>query len=82
MVSSDAYDRGGGRSISYIVTIRAGLTGSSAAYVSRYLPEGKIPSSVSLNLIAKVAGRIEEMGRRTMEPRRQRRDDKRGENKQ
>lgn len=56
--------------VAFIVTTHAGLTGSSAAYVSRYLPEEKMPSSVSLNLIAKVAGRIEEMGRRTMEPRR------------
>jgi hypothetical protein len=67
--------------VAFIVTMHAGLTGSSAAYVSRYLPEGKIPSSVSLNLIAKVAGRIEEMGRRKLEPRRQRRDDGRGENR-
>ena len=39
------------------------------------LPEGKIPPSVSLNLVAKVAGRIEEMGRRKLEPRRQRRNE-------
>jgi predicted transcriptional regulator len=67
--------------VAFIVTMHAGLTGSSAAYVSRYLSEGKIPSSVSLNLIAKVAGRIEEMGRRTQEARRQRRKEGRGENK-
>ena len=59
--------------VAFIVTTRAGLSGSSAAYVSRFLKEGKIPSSVSLDLIAKVAGRIEEMGRRTLEPRRPRR---------
>jgi hypothetical protein len=58
--------------VAFIVTLRAGLTGSSAAYVSRYLHEGKIPSSVSLDLIAKVAGRIEGMGQRKMEPRPQR----------
>ncbi len=61
--------------VAFIVTTRAGLTGSSPAYVSRYLPEGKIPSSVSLDLIAKVAGRLEEMGRRKLEPRRQRRNE-------
>jgi hypothetical protein len=61
--------------VAFIATTRAGLTGSSAAYVSRYLPEGKIPPSVSLNLVAKVAGRIEEMGRRKLEPRRQRRNE-------
>jgi hypothetical protein len=67
--------------VAYIVTIRAGLTGSSEAYVSRFLAEGKIPSSVSLDLIAKVAGRIEEMRRRTLEPRRQRRNEGRGEDR-
>ena len=61
--------------VAFITTTRAGLTGSSAAYVSRYLPEGEIPSSVSLNLVAKVAGRIEEMGRRRLEPRRQRQNE-------
>jgi hypothetical protein len=58
--------------VAFIVTMRAGLTGSSAAYVSRYLQEGRIPTSASLDLIAKVAHRIEEMGRRRLEPRRQR----------
>ncbi len=67
--------------VAFVVTTRAGLTGSSAAYVSRYLPEGKIPPTVSLDLIAKVAGRIEEMGRSTLEARRQRRAGGRGENR-
>jgi hypothetical protein len=59
-------------SVAFIVSTRAGLRGSSAAYVSRYLKEGRIPEAVSLDLIAKVAGRIEEMGRRKLEPRRKR----------
>jgi len=59
--------------VAFIVTTRSGLTGSSAAYVSRYLREGQIPSAVSLDLIAKTAGRLEEMGRRKLEPRRQHR---------
>lgn len=67
--------------VAFIVTMRAGLRGSSAAYVSRYLPEGKIPPAVSLDLIAKVAGRIEEMGRRKLESRRQRRADGPAENR-
>ena len=46
--------------MAFVATMHAGQTGSSAAYVSRYLPEGQIPPSISLNLIAKVAGRIEE----------------------
>jgi hypothetical protein len=65
--------------VAFIVTMRAGLAGSSAAYVSRYLLEGKIPPAVSLDLIAKIAGRIGEMGRRTREPRRQRRSERRAE---
>lgn len=67
--------------VAFIATTRAGLTGSSAAYVSRYLSEGKIPSSVSLNLVAKVAGRVEEMGRRKLEPRRQRQNEGPAENR-
>jgi hypothetical protein len=66
--------------VAFVVTMHAGLIGSSAAYVSRYLSEGNIPPSVSLNFIAKVAGRIEEMGRRRLEPRRQRRNEGPGEN--
>jgi hypothetical protein len=48
-------------SVAYIVTSRLGLKGSSAAYVSGYLKNGPLPESVSLDLIAKVAGTIEKM---------------------
>jgi hypothetical protein len=59
--------------VAYIVTTRLGLKGHSAAYVSRYLTqEGPLPSSVSLDLVAKVASRIEEMGRRRLSRRRER----------
>lgn len=60
--------------VAFLVTSRLGLQGASASYVSRYLTEGGIPESVSLDLIAKVAGRIEEMARRTLEVRRPRRE--------
>ncbi|MEW8552668.1 MAG: hypothetical protein AB2605_02650 [Candidatus Thiodiazotropha sp.] len=50
--------------VAYIVTTRAGLSGSSSRYISRYLARENVPKAVSLDLIAKVAGRIEEMGRR------------------
>lgn len=60
--------------VAFLVTSRLGLQGASASYVSRYLTEGAIPESVSLDLIAKVAGRIEEMARRTLEVRRPRRE--------
>jgi antirestriction protein ArdC len=57
--------------VAFIVTTRLGLWGSSAAYVSRYLgKEKELPDSVSLDLIAKVAGRIEEMSQRTFPARR------------
>ena len=59
----------------YIVTSRFGLTGASAAYVSRYLAPGRLPASVSLDQIAKVAGRIEQMAERLL-PRRQRRGER------
>lgn len=53
----------------YIVGRRIGLTGSSPQYVSRYLGDAKVLQSVSADLVAKVAGRIEEMTSRTMHAR-------------
>jgi len=65
--------------VSYLVTSRLGLRGESASYISRFLPDGNIPRSVSLDLIAKVASRIEEMARRKQPPRPHR--DGRGRNR-
>jgi hypothetical protein len=48
-------------SVAYIVTSRLGLKGSSAAYVAGHLNDGMLPDSVSLDLIAKVAGIVEKM---------------------
>ena len=46
----------------YIVTRRLGLEGTSAAYISRHLDlDGTVPSGVSFDTIAKVAGKIERM---------------------
>jgi hypothetical protein len=56
-------------STAFIVTTRLGLAGSSAAYVSRYLNAGPLPSSVSLDQVAKVATRIQQMVDRTFRPR-------------
>jgi len=56
----------------FIVTTRFGLMGSSAAYVSRYLKDGPIPASVSLDSIAKGAGRLEEMAQKSLSPRKRR----------
>jgi len=53
--------------VAYITTQQLGLTGSSAAYVSRYLKEDeKLPATVSLHLIAKVSGRLKEMALRNL----------------
>lgn len=48
--------------VAYIVTTRLGLRGPSAVYVSGYLPQdGPVPAAVSIDLIARVSSRIEEM---------------------
>jgi hypothetical protein len=48
-------------SAAFVVTGRLGLVGASAAYVSGYLDRGPLPPSVSLDQVAKVASRIEQM---------------------
>jgi hypothetical protein len=62
-------------SAAFIVTTRLGLKGSSAAYVSRYLNDSPLPASVSLDQVAKVASRIEQMANRNLGTR----DGERGE---
>lgn len=59
-------------SVAWIVTSRLGLTGSSAAYVSRQMRNGQTPAGVSFDMIAKVSGHIERMSCETMAPRRPR----------
>lgn len=50
----------------YVVTRHLGLEGTSAAYISRYLgDDAQAPEGVSLDMIAKVAGKIERMALRT-----------------
>ena len=56
--------------VAYIVSRRAGLNGASSRYVSRHLKNPDILKAVSLDLVAKVAGKLEEMGTRRMEKRR------------
>lgn len=56
-------------STAFLVTTRLGLVGSSAAYVSRYLDGRPLPSSVSLDQVAKVASRIEQMSNVKLRPR-------------
>lgn len=50
-------------SVAHIVATRFGLRGSSAAYLSGYVAGTAIPQGVSIDLIAKVAGQIERMGK-------------------
>jgi hypothetical protein len=59
--------------VAFIVTTRLGLKGSSASYVSSHMKDGTLPNSVSLDQIAKVAGRIEGMSKQDLGPRRERR---------
>jgi hypothetical protein len=59
-------------SAAYIVCTRLGLKGTSSAYLSSHLPGTAPPKSVSLDLIAKVAGRIENMTKHKMPSHRKR----------
>ncbi len=49
--------------VAYIVSRRAGLRGASPQYVSGYLDGEDIPRQISLDMIAKVAGRLDKMGK-------------------
>lgn len=59
--------------VAYIVSRRAGLEGSSPHYVSRYLDGETTLQAISLDLIAKVAGRLEQMSMNILGKRRPRR---------
>ena len=50
--------------VSYIVCERCGLRSESAAYLSSYMTGDEIPKTVSLELITKVAGKLEQWGKR------------------
>ncbi len=52
--------------VSYMVAVRAGLQTASAAYLASYMQGGKVPESVSVDLICKVSGKIQEMGQRLL----------------
>jgi hypothetical protein len=59
-------------SAAHIVLTRLGLRGSSAEYLSRHLKGNELPPSVSIDLIAKVAGHLEKMVQTKMPPRKPR----------
>jgi hypothetical protein len=56
-------------SVAYIVCRRAGLRTHSAEYLSSYMEDSADVESISIDLVSRAAGRIEEMGRRLMPPR-------------
>ena len=58
--------------VAYSVSRRAGLEDASPQYVSRYADDEAVLQKISLDLIAKVAGRLDEMGTRTLPKRRPR----------
>lgn len=56
-------------SVAHVVSSRFGLEGGSSVYVSNHMKGSQLPDGVSLDLIAKVAGQIEEMAHRILVPR-------------
>lgn len=56
-------------SVAHIVCRRAGLSTHSAEYLSSYVENAEDLADVSLDLVARAAGRIEEMGRKLLPPR-------------
>lgn len=57
-------------SVAFIVCSRAGLISHSAEYLSAYIKVEQDISRISIDMITKVAGRIENMGQRAMPKRR------------
>ncbi|MCX6907090.1 MAG: hypothetical protein NTY01_03495, partial [Verrucomicrobia bacterium] len=52
----------------YITCLRIGLTPASEAYVCNFLKSDTVPETVSLEMITKVAGKLEEMTRHIQPP--------------
>jgi hypothetical protein len=55
--------------VAYILCKRAGLKTRSDEYLSTFLADSSEFENVSIDLISRVAGRVEEMGRRSLKPR-------------
>jgi hypothetical protein len=53
----------------HVVCSRAGFSTRSAEYLSSYVGDSSDLDAISLDLVSRVAGRIEEMGRRLLPPR-------------
>ncbi|HEX4119406.1 MAG TPA: hypothetical protein VH619_02165 [Verrucomicrobiae bacterium] len=56
-------------SVAYIICRRANLETRSVEYLSSYVEDNSDIDAISLDLVSRVAGRIEDMGRRLMPPR-------------
>jgi len=56
-------------SVAHIVCRRAGLRTHSAEYLSSFMEDNDDLDSISIDLVSRTAGRIEEMGRRLLAPR-------------
>ena len=56
-------------SVAHIVCMRAGLHTRSAEYLASFVEDSDDLDAISLDLISRVAGRIEDMGRRLLPPR-------------
>jgi len=52
----------------YIATSRLGLKGTSAEYLSGYLPHQPLPPAISIDFVARVAGLLERMARESVTP--------------
>jgi hypothetical protein len=56
-------------SVAYVVCRRAGLETRSAEYLSSFVEDNSDIDAISLDWVSRVAGRLEEMGRRLLPPR-------------
>ena len=56
-------------SVAHIVCSRAGLRTRSAEYLSSFVEDSEDLDAISLDLISRAAGKLEEMGRRLLPPR-------------
>jgi hypothetical protein len=52
--------------VAYITSLRLGLMPRSASYLCAFITSGAVPPSVSMELITKAAGKLEEMTKRIL----------------
>ncbi len=54
--------------VAYTVCYRAGLTTKSAEYLAGYLGDGKELTGISVDMVMKIAGLVERVGREVVRP--------------